>query len=75
MSRIEMRFDTPERLQAALAANPTAVENGDAYEITDPSGIKLRLAKAPTSAVLRTPELQAAGDVPSLLRNSAASTA
>jgi catechol 2,3-dioxygenase len=48
MRHFEMRFDTLERLQAALAANPTAVENGDAYEITDPSGIKLRLAKAPT---------------------------
>lgn len=48
MRHFEMRFDTPERLQAALAANPSAVENGDAYELTDPSGIKLRLAKAPT---------------------------
>jgi len=48
MRHFEMRFDTPERLQAALAANPTAVGNGDGYELTDPSGIKLRLAKAPT---------------------------
>ena len=48
MRHFEMRFDTPERLQAALAANPSAVENGDAYELFDPSGIKLRLAKAPT---------------------------
>ena len=27
-----------------------AVDDGDAYELTDPSGIKLRLAKAPTKA-------------------------
>jgi catechol 2,3-dioxygenase len=50
MRHFEMRFDTPERLQAALAANPAAVENEDAYEIIDPSGIKLRLAKALTKA-------------------------
>jgi len=31
----------------ALAANPTAVDDGDGHELTDPSGIKLRLAKAP----------------------------
>jgi len=48
MRHFEMRFDTPERLQAALAANPSAVENGDAYVITDPSGIRLRLAKTST---------------------------
>lgn len=46
MRHFEMRFDTPERLHAALAANPSAVESDDAYEITDLSGIKLRLAKA-----------------------------
>jgi len=50
MRHFEMRFDTPERLQTALAANPSAVDDGDAYEIIDPSGIKLRLAKAPTKA-------------------------
>jgi len=43
-----MRFDTPERLQAALAANPGAVDEGDAYGLIDPSGIKVRLAKATT---------------------------
>ncbi len=48
MRHFEMRFDTPERLQAALAANPDAIDDGDAYELTDPSGIKLRLAKATT---------------------------
>jgi catechol 2,3-dioxygenase len=47
MRHFEMRFDSQTRLQAALAANPSAIENGDAYEITDPSDIKLRLAKAP----------------------------
>jgi catechol 2,3-dioxygenase len=54
MRHFEMRFDTSERLQTALAANPSAVENGDAYELTDPSGIRLRLAKAPTSIVARS---------------------
>jgi hypothetical protein len=32
MRHFEMRFDTPERLRAALAANPTAVDDGDGYE-------------------------------------------
>ena len=48
MRHFEMRFDTPERLQAALAANPGAVDEGDAYGLIDPSGIKVRLAKATT---------------------------
>jgi catechol 2,3-dioxygenase len=48
MRHFELRFDTLERLQAALAANPSAVDDGDAYALTAPSGIKLRLAKAPT---------------------------
>jgi catechol 2,3-dioxygenase len=53
MRHFEMRFDTPERLHAALAANHTAVvESGDAYEIIDPSGIKLCLAKTPTRRAL-----------------------
>lgn len=47
MRHFEMRFATPEHLQSALAANPTAVDVGDAYQVTDPSGIQLRLAKAP----------------------------
>ena len=46
MRHFEMRFATPEHLQAALAANPAAVDLGDAYELTDPSGIRLRLTKA-----------------------------
>ena len=46
MRHFELRFDTPERLQAALAANLSAVDDGDAYALTDPSGIKLLLAKA-----------------------------
>ena len=49
MRHFEMRFATPEHLQVALAANPGAVDVGDAYELTDPSGIRLRLAKRPTS--------------------------
>jgi hypothetical protein len=42
------------RLQAALTANPTAVDDGDGHQLIDPSGIILRLAKAPTRAVPRT---------------------
>ena len=45
MRHFEVRFASPEHLQAALAANPAAVDLGDAYEVTDPSGIKLHLAK------------------------------
>jgi catechol 2,3-dioxygenase len=51
MRHFEMRFNSQERLRTALAANPSAVENGDAYEIIDPSGIKLRLAKAPINLI------------------------
>jgi hypothetical protein len=47
MRHFEMRFDSQERLQVDLAANPTADDDGDDHELTDPSGIKLRLAKAP----------------------------
>lgn len=48
MRHFEMRFNSPERLRSALAANPTAIDDDDGYELTDPSGIKLRLAKAIT---------------------------
>jgi len=48
MRHFELRFDTSERLHAALAANPSAVDDGDAYTLSDPSGIKLRLAKSST---------------------------
>lgn len=48
MRHFEMRFMTAEYLQAAVAANPRAVDVGDAYELMDPSGIRLRLAKRPT---------------------------
>lgn len=48
MRHFEMRFASQGHLQAALAANPTAVDDGDAYALTDPSGIKLRIAKALT---------------------------
>ncbi len=51
MRHFEMRFVTAEYLQAAVAANPGAVDVGDAYELTDPSGIRLRLAKRPTQEV------------------------
>lgn len=43
MRHFELRFATRERLEAALAANPSAVPDGDAYVIFDPSGTKLRL--------------------------------
>jgi catechol 2,3-dioxygenase len=46
MRHFEMRFDTPKRLQAALAANPTTIKTGDGYEIVDPSGIRVRLTTA-----------------------------
>ncbi len=45
MRHFEMRFATAEYLQVALAANPDAVDVGDAYELTDTSGMRLRLAK------------------------------
>ena len=47
LRHFEVRFDSSTRLQAALAANPAAVEDGDAYKLADPSGINLRLAKTP----------------------------
>ena len=47
MRHFEMRFATQEHLDVALLANPAAVDDGDAYAITDLSGIRLRLAKAP----------------------------
>ncbi len=47
MRHFEVRFATPEHLQAALAANPAAIDTGTTYEVTDPSGISLRLAKEP----------------------------
>ncbi len=50
MRHFEIRFATLEHLQAALAANPTAIDTGNAYEVIDPSGIKLRLAKEPQLA-------------------------
>ena len=45
MRHFEVRFATLEHLRAALAANPAAVDLGEAYEVTDPSGIRLHLAK------------------------------
>ncbi len=50
MRHFELRFASPEYLNVALLANSSAVEDGDAYAITDPSGIKLRLAQAFTNA-------------------------
>lgn len=47
MRHFELRFDSPQRLQAALAANPAAVDDGDGYVLTDPAGSTLRLAKVP----------------------------
>ena len=47
MRRFELRFATLQHLQAALAANPAAVDMGDTYELIDPSGITLCFAKAP----------------------------
>ena len=49
MLHFEVRFATPELLHTALIANPAAVDLGEAYEVTDPSGIKVRLAKTCTS--------------------------
>jgi catechol 2,3-dioxygenase len=46
MRHFEMRFDTPERLQSALTANPGAVDVGEAYEVVDPSGTRIYLSKA-----------------------------
>lgn len=43
MRHFEMRFETPGHLQAALAANPSALEDGGAYRIVDPSGNELLL--------------------------------
>ncbi len=51
MRHFELRFDTSERLSAALAANPSAVEHEDAHEILDPSGTKIRLARNPALLV------------------------
>ena len=48
MRHFEMRFAKPEHLRAAVAANPDAIDLGDVYELTDPSGLRLRLAKTPT---------------------------
>lgn len=48
MRHFEIRYTTLKRLEAALAANPSAVDLGDTYELLDPSGVCLHLAKAPT---------------------------
>ena len=45
MRHFEVRFDSPERLRSALAANPAAIDIGEEYELVDPSGICLRLSK------------------------------
>jgi catechol 2,3-dioxygenase len=49
MRHFEMRFATRDYLYAA-AANPAAIDEGDAYAITDPSGIQIRLAKTLANA-------------------------
>ena len=36
MRHVDLRFATQGHLQAALAANPAAVDMGDAYEMVDP---------------------------------------
>ena len=48
LRHFELRFGSPEHLRAALTANPAAIDEGDAYALTDPSGTNLRLAKALT---------------------------
>lgn len=49
MRHFEMRFATQQHLQGALMANLAAVEKDDFYELTDPAGINLRVAKATTT--------------------------
>ncbi|MGI4831788.1 MAG: VOC family protein [Janthinobacterium lividum] len=51
MRHFEIGFATPERLRFALNANPAAVDLGDGYEVTDPSGNRLRLLKTPALPV------------------------
>ncbi len=51
MRHFEIRFASQEHLKAALAENPTAADDGDAYSLTDPSGIKVRIAKALTQVI------------------------
>lgn len=53
MRHFEIRFSTPHHLRAALAANPSAVEKEDYFELTDPAGIAFRIAKKKTNAFLR----------------------
>ncbi|WP_173009367.1 VOC family protein [Methylobacterium sp. P1-11] len=48
MRHFEMRFETPGHLRAALAANPSAVGDGDTYRLVDPSGNEFRLRQALT---------------------------
>lgn len=50
MRHFEMRFATPEYLARALAANPAAMDVGGAFEVIDPSGIRLRLSNIPNLA-------------------------
>ena len=45
MRHFEMRFRSWDYLDAAVAANPAAIDEGDAFAITDPSGIGIRFAK------------------------------
>jgi hypothetical protein len=51
MRHFEMRFATRDYLYAAAAANPAAIDEGDAYAITDPSGIQIRIAKTLANAL------------------------
>ncbi len=48
MRHFEIRYTTSEKLEAALAANPSAVDLGDTYRLIDPSGICVHLAKVLT---------------------------
>jgi catechol 2,3-dioxygenase len=57
MRHFEMRFATQEHLRVALAANPGAEDKGDAYEVFDPSGIRICLAKATTEGAAYSPAL------------------
>ncbi|MGF9695164.1 VOC family protein [Rhizobium sp. 0TCS1.26] len=46
MRHFELRFETMERLNAAVNANPSARSLGAAHVLQDPSGIELRLVRA-----------------------------
>ncbi|RRA47689.1 VOC family protein [Acidipila sp. EB88] len=51
MRHFEMQVTTSEHLQAALMANPHAVDSDNCYELIDPAGIKLRIAKTTTMGI------------------------